>query len=292
MNDAGRKYSTPVARLRDLVTDGQYTPAQALRQFGPPDLVAEMDRQIEIETARLFPPPPSPVPRGQTPWDKYVTQLIRQYPDEPEKVTAELNRIAAIPDRRQEEMNIELHKLWAQSALQGVISEIWAGLKTEGVQGRLLFSFQPTEPTARREILPADRIPYLQCKGPQTLLEGPLGMAFQCLVKNPRPDTWWFDWHELRYARIARAALPDDGSLHQIKPMPEIAPAASSASGKPTNDAVLSWLTAYYVDNPRAKQTSVKIDCISAIGATHGQMRRALNQIQGRRRRGERDRTR
>jgi hypothetical protein len=292
MNDAGSNYNTSIARLRDLVTDGLFTPAQALRQFGPPDLVVEMDRQIEIETARLFPPPPPPVPRGQTLWDKYVTQLIRQYPGEPAKVTEELNCIAAIPDRRQEEMNIALHTLSAESALQRIISEIWTGLKTEGVQGRLLFSFQPTEPTARREIIPAARIPYLQCQGPQTLLDGRLGDEFQRLVKNPRPDTWWLDGHELRYARIARAALPDDGSLHQIRPVPEIAPAVSSAPGKPTDPEVLNWLTAYYVDNPRAKQLSAKSDCISAIGATHGQMRCALKKISGRRKRGERDRSR
>ena len=70
MNDANHIHSTSLAWVRDLVPDnGKLTPAQAMRRFGPPDLVAEMDRQVETETAgcsRRPHPPCQPARRRGT----------------------------------------------------------------------------------------------------------------------------------------------------------------------------------------------------------------------------------
>ena len=102
MNDAGNNRSTRLQLLRSLLPDDGDTPAQAIRRYGRPDWVAEMERLVELETARLFPPPPPRRPAGETEWDRQVVELIRQYPGAPEKVVAELNRRLAVstPDER------------------------------------------------------------------------------------------------------------------------------------------------------------------------------------------------
>ena len=55
MNDAGNNHSTRLQLLRSLLPDDGDTPAQAIRRYGRPDWVAEMERLVELETARLFP---------------------------------------------------------------------------------------------------------------------------------------------------------------------------------------------------------------------------------------------
>ena len=208
MNDASHIHSTPLAWVRDLLPDdGNLTPAQAMRRFGPPDLVAEMGRQVEIETARLFPPPPPHVPAGQTPWGRHVTELFHRYPGEPEKVWAEVNRLLAMPDTSEADWQLELVRAGTKSELAACLMELWIHLKAAGTAGQLLFSFQPTDPAAVRVTLPADRVRYLSVKSPGTLFEGQLAMAMDATMRSPAPiATLYLDGHALWHARIVAAS--------------------------------------------------------------------------------------
>jgi hypothetical protein len=218
MNDAATACST--ARPSLLPDDGSFTPAQAMRRFGPPDLVAELDRQIEIETTRLFPPPPPPVPRGETAWDRQVTAILRRYRGkEPEKARAEMDRLHsefAQQDKKLEaDWNLSLYQAVCISGLARCQRTVWQHLKAEGAAGRLRFSFQPRDPAAARVILAADRIPYLTVNSPGTLLDpgGQLAITINALSPN-QPDTLWLEGHALWHARIAQVgAAVDEGEL-------------------------------------------------------------------------------
>ena len=83
------------------------------------------------------------------------------------------------------------------------LTELWQYLKAEGTAGRLLFSYQPTDPAAAPVTIATDRCRYLTVLSPGTLLGGTLGIALRCILRTPAmPDTLRLDGHELWHVRV------------------------------------------------------------------------------------------
>jgi hypothetical protein len=175
-------------------------------------MVAELDRQVEIETARLFPPALPPVPTGKREWDRQATALIKLYPGEPWKVAAHLNWLMQLPTGDEAAWDQELLQVAVRSELARYLGDLWRHVKAAGTAGWLQFSYQPTDPAAARVILLADRCPFLTVLSPGTLFEGELAVAIHCGLRNPAmPDTLRLDGHELWHARIAQMPLVEKG---------------------------------------------------------------------------------
>jgi hypothetical protein len=150
-------------------------------------LVAEMKRQIDIETERLFPR------RGDG-----------------------RDAIRNILGSHFTSHSPELRRLEDFSVLRSYLRRIWRHLTDEGAAGRLQFSYQPSEPTATRMTLAADRVRHIAAPSIGCLFVGRSANALLSAA-GVAADTLILDGHELLHVRITRVSV-EVGCSTQAEP--------------------------------------------------------------------------
>ena len=187
MNDATVAFSTSSLPQAPPNSIGQ-TLVEAVRHLGPAELVAELDRQVAAEEAKLA-----------------VTKLVPRSPPVADDKTCALSGVRWALDRHQ-----ELLRIARASALRSCVDRLLQHLLNEATAGRLTVSYLPSDPAAPRVFLAAERSHYLTTPSIGVLFDGWLADALRGfnalsgMLKRPPvgADVLCLDGQELRHVWI------------------------------------------------------------------------------------------